>query len=522
MRAANAFARDIHAGSWETGLAQGTIRARMMGDDFQSRLFWLHATMLFMPDRRVSHVRIESQECDAVDDLVIHYVPFREDGGTHYVREYISCKFHVSNATTYSSGALCDPKFFGTKQSFLARAYQAYLGLTKSGDTVAVTLASNGNWNPSDKLKTVISDGGALRESFFSATPRSDLGRIRLAWCQHLGVDESCAEPFLRSLRLEYGILNQRRLLESIDAHLQLVGLAPIDSAKAHNPYDAVYHELIKNGELDFDRAALTAVCEREGLGTPSQPPSESIRMAGIRSFMRGADYMDMECDPFLCLCDRFDGRAIRDPSVWNGEVKDALRKWCDALAASVENHELRLECHSSIAFAAGCWVGSRPRGRVMPAQGSKIGGSHVWLPGDSPPKAGWTSTDILLDSDGRNAAVALSITHDLSADVTRLLENRSDLGVSILRVYAPADGIGLGSIVDGAHAWALAEGITADVRALVDTTGVETLHLFTAAPNAFNYIMGRLRRPRDVVQTWEHNWDGSLTAEYATAIRID
>lgn len=502
-------------------MAQGAIRARMMGDDFQSRLFWLYGSMLFLPERYVSRVQVESIEGGALDDLVVDYSTTLEDGGHTYSREYIQCKFHVGDAKTYSSTALCDPSFFSTKDSFLVRAYKAYCQFTDEGRSFLLVLASNGDWDSQDKLKSETAESGALREKFFTNGAQSNLGRIRTAWCKHLGIGAAEAEPFFRSLRLRYRWLDQRGLLDSVDAHARLVGLKPVDNAHAYNAYDGVYRAMIENAWLDFDRSAFSKMCEQQGLGKPQEPSIASVRAAGIRSFVRGANYMDLECSPFICLCDYFDGRAIRNHASWNGGVSDDLKTWCESLAELPDACELRLECHCSVATAAGWMIGPRPRGLVLPAQGSKIGGSTVWDPRDGSGQVRWTAHDVPISTEGGCVAVALAITHDIEGAVSAFLGEHPELLVSTLRIYMLEAGPGRTAIADGSEGWALADALAGDIGRLADEKSAAVVHMFTAAPNALNFLMGRMKRPGDIWQTWEHNADGSLPDQYVEAIRI-
>jgi hypothetical protein len=493
----------------------------MMGDDFQSRLFWLYGSMLFLPERHVTRVQVESIEGGALDDIVVDYSLPLEDSGSDYTREYIQCKFHVADAKTYSSEALCDASFFSTKKSFLQRAYEAYEQYSANGLSFLLVLASNGDWDSKDKLKHEIADSGALREKFFTGGGGSALGKIRASWCDHLGLSTVEAEPFFRSLRLRYRWLDQRGLLHSVDAHARLIGLQPVDTAHSYNAYDGVYRAMIENGWLDFDRNTFSELCERQGLGTPCEPSVASVRAAGIRSFARGANYMDLECEPFVCLCEYFDGRAIRDPATWNGTLSAELRGWCESLAELPDACELRLECHCSIATAAGCMIGSRPRGTVLPAQGAKVGGSTVWRPDDGSSKAAWGSRDVAISDTGDNLAVALAITYDIEGVVTQFLHGHPELSVSTLRVYVPTGGPGHTAIANGSEGWGLASELNKDIARCLDENQTRVMHLFTSAPNALNFLMGRFKRPGDTWQTWEHNADGSLPEDYVMAIRI-
>lgn len=503
-------------------MAIGAIRARILGDDFQGRLFWFYAAKLFLPNRRVSRVQIEAVGGGALDDIVVDYSPYIEEGGTHFTREYIQCKFHVAEDKIYSSRALCDPALFSTTESFLRRAFSAYSKLAAEGVSFMLVLSSNADWDPTDKLRSVIDTGsGCLRDRFFTDGPRSDLGKIRNYWCDHLGISEDEAAPFFRSLRLKYRMLASRELLELIDMSLQRIGLEPIDSAKPHNSYDGVYREMLKSGTAEFDRDSFRSLCESAGLGTPREPSIQSVQMAGIRSFILGSSYMDLECDPLLCLCEYFDGRLVRDSASWNSVILDGLREWAASIVSLPEACELRLECHCSVATAAGSAIGPRPRSRVAPAQGSKMGGSTVWDRDDGSDRVEWSKRDLVVSDSGADVAVALAITHDIADTVATFLADHPELSISTLRVYSPVEGAGHHAVPGGHAGWLLAEELAADMAGLASECGAATTHIFTSAPNALNFLMGRMKRPGDPWQTWEHNADGSLPERYVEAIRI-
>ena len=56
------------------------VKARMAGDDYQARWFWLQACRLFYKDTYVERVGYELDEFKAFDDVVVKYKKPISDG----------------------------------------------------------------------------------------------------------------------------------------------------------------------------------------------------------------------------------------------------------------------------------------------------------------------------------------------------------------------------------------------------------------------------------------------------------
>ncbi len=96
---------------------------------------------------------------------------------------------------------------------------------------------------------------------------------------------------------------------------------------KLANPYDGLPAKLMQAGQHTFTRDQLAAVIEREDLAL-HRPVTVRVpgRQLGIRSFLHWAEHMEDETEHMLCLVHHFDGRGIRDASLWNNFVGPAVR----------------------------------------------------------------------------------------------------------------------------------------------------------------------------------------------------
>ena len=96
------------------------VVARKHGDDFQARLFWLHAALLLDPRGPVVRVGYEIGP-KAFDDVLVEYDPARapqDHHGQPVLRDHLQTKWHVKPGEfTYAD--LTDPAFTNaTSQSF--------------------------------------------------------------------------------------------------------------------------------------------------------------------------------------------------------------------------------------------------------------------------------------------------------------------------------------------------------------------------------------------------------------------
>lgn len=244
-----------------------------------------------------------------------------------------------------------------------------------------------------------------------------------------------------------------------------------------------------------------------------------------------GVEEMREEADWVKVLTAYFDGKPIRDPSLWHAQVLPQLTL---ALGDAVrEGRPLLLDfaAHSSIAFAAG-WLLEVKRGRRMwVRQRVPDRGPEDWeLEGSSAPGDGgsfdgplWADEPSRLRTTGaHDVAVAVSVSRPTADAVESYLET-SGLEVSRLIHARIAPATGPGSVRGAEHAWRLAEALarTIEERPPGEQRGV--LHLFVAAPNALVFRLGQLSRGFGAIQLYEHEQFGGERhfGSYAPSIRL-
>jgi len=499
-------------------MALKTVAARTEGDVFQGMVFWLHAAMLLRPSSKVSRVTIENDQAAGVDDISVHYAaPGVNAGGRLCAADYYQVKYHVDRSAEYASSSICDPLFIGATRSLLQRFHDARVKIGDGDGWHRLYLWSNWQWTAGDKLGPLLreSEEGALPDRFFSDGPRTDLGKIRTEWRDHLGLTDDAFEDFARRLRFGVDFFGRRALMKWLNDRFASVGLREVTAEQTQNVYDSLTQQFIMNGTNTFDAATFRAMCEREGLLAP--PPVSGPPVVGIRSFMRFAERMEDECSSFVCVASNFEGRHVRDPGAWQGAVMTDVRSFLNNPGFRTEEHYLLLDCHISLAFAAGYELDRKSGAQVFPVQ--KGVRKLVWKPGtsSSEAKSTWATKTITIGS-GNDVAVVVSVARDALADVEAYANGSFLIGTVV--DARPAVGVGQNAVVDGDHAIALADSLAEVIRANRPKYG-GTTHLFLAAPNAFAFFLGQHRAALGKIQLYEFDFEGVQGGSYSPSILL-
>lgn len=183
------------------------VTSRRDGDDFQARMFWMHAVKLLDGDSPVLSVGFEVGP-SGFDDIWVEYSPGRgpqDVSGRPLVREHIQCKWHVS-PNSFGYQQIIDPEFIGgTSRSFLQRARSAQSQYAPDGTGLRFHLLTNWRIDRKDPLREIVSSkSAALRMDrlFDDTTDISARGKIRKAWREHLDVDEDALRRLTSPRRL--------------------------------------------------------------------------------------------------------------------------------------------------------------------------------------------------------------------------------------------------------------------------------------------------------------------------------
>jgi hypothetical protein len=180
----------------------------------------------------------------------------------------------------------------------------------------------------------------------------------------------------------------------------------------------------------------------------------------------------------------------------------------------------LALDAHVTLAYAAGSIINIKSGRQVELEQRST--GRRLWSADDVISDPTWpvlVAETVELRSDRPELAVAIGLTHDVSADVRRYCEAAlPDVGkILILR---PSCGSGAQSVTCGRHAFELADTATDAIRT-AKRHGGDLTHLFVAAPNAFTFFLGQRQNALSMVRLYEFDFDGGRGRSYTAALTL-
>lgn len=490
--------------------------ARHAGDIYQGRVFWLNAANLLKSHDPIVEVAWETGP-KGLDDVRINYDPPKRSGNGPIAREYIQCKWHVG-AGEFGYERLTDPKFVhGTEYSWLRRAYDAYCA--EKGYNVRFTLQTNWRIDAKDplfELKRSESNELDVKKLFIGKTSDSKMGAVRECWRTHLDIDDDQLREFAGTLRIADNVWSMDEVRERLDDRLLSVGLQTPPVSRSAYVYDDLIIKLHGEGDVIFDVGELSSVCDRERLWSDVKPTGAPFTL-GIRSFMHKYDDMAHRCDVLLDLVPFFDGRFLQDDYQWERDIFPQLRAFIEQNAREHEHLRLRIDAHASVAFAVGRLLDVKSGHRLEIEQRTNGAGIQYWQPGTSAdaPKLEVSSRG---DS-SHDVVIALSVTHDVANDVMRYCDGAFSDGYQLIdaRLNGGPSGVG---IVDGGHAWQIAEALAAELRTCARDSECK-VRFFAAAPNALVFFFAQQLGLGNVT-TYEFDFERRRGGGYQAAWRIN
>jgi len=495
------------------------IAARMQGDDYQARWFFIQALRMFDRGSPVTSVALEQGHFPWFDDIVTRYAPgksVRRAADAHQI------KFHVVADGALSFESMVDPSFVGsTTTSLLQRIVEANRATRGEADVV---LMSPWVVHPDGLLASMAQTGtdGTLRlPLLFDRKQKSDAAKMRRMLAAHVGVDEDELRDALDRFRVEV-TPPLARLQSMLDDKLDRHRFVTVGETAIGNIYDDLGRKLIARPNREFDATTLRALLHEERLVQTGSTRNEPLRV-GIRSFTRQAEYLD-EFTTLLDVLDAFDGRYIRPGVGWN-TVRDRVQAFVtDVDDRHPEEIEMHLSCHISIAFAAGHAVSAQSPTRYVVHQPGIRGGSDWDLStrAAGAPESLWSVREVRLREDAPDVAVTLGLTHSIADDVAFYV-GRHVPAVGTILVLEPVGGPSQTVVRDGAHAAALAEAfdqLVATRRSPEQRMAM--LHLFAAAPNGFTFALGRASRRVARTTLYEYDFVRKSPEGYSAAIILD
>ena len=496
------------------------VVARMEGDDYQARFFWLQVCRLFEPHTKVSSVGYEVDDARAFDDVVVSYAPpVNDDRGGVVATDYYQVKFHVSQVGTVRFESLMDPAFIGaTRFSFLQRLRNAYLKTRDQGSCRFILVTP---WviDASDPLARLINNNAGqlhLDRLYDGGGPRSKMGALRQAAAEHLQIDQELLREILATLRIEYSSGTLADLNSRLGDKLALAGMKPVALTATASVYDDLIRKLLESGRNSFTAEEIQEICQREELWVGHVEPPDYRADLGIRSFVRRTEYMEDETMAVLDLVPYFNGRKIHDASLWSTCVCPEVVRFLETSAKTGRSYRLRVDAHTSIAVLAGYTLDTKAGVKISLVQKTR-NGVEVW---DVAQRAGepgplWEFTSSARGTAGGDLAVAVSVTHDVCNDLEVFLSG-AGLPVGEL-VTATIAGPGNTAVQGGRHALDLALSLVSELRA--HRNDGRTVHLFIAAPNGFSFVLGQHLRGFGPVIVYEFDFESGSPGAYEVGI---
>ena len=489
-----------------------SILAIYNGNDYQARVFWLHACQVLHKNSKIEKVGYEIDGVKSFDDVaVIYKSPVLGERSEKIMADYWQVKYHVDAGGVLTFEELTNPAFINaTANSILQRLHQVQSLLDPDGTGTRFHFVSPWYIQSDDPLAKLVSNNGhEIRlDILFSDT--SVMKRVRETWKRHLGLsNDDELECVIRPFRIHASYPSLQQLRDDINLRLSYASLKPVDESAASNPYDELIRKLRGLGQTWFSRDEIEEICRREGLWECKEENPEKAVCLGIRSFTRWAENMENETDRMLNLVPYFNSRSIQSEELWMEKIYPDVDGFFQTSLKERVLYTLRLDCHLSIAFGAGYALGTKSGFEIAPVQ-KTFSGLSVWQINKmaQPLSNLWSFTDLKISNTGSDIGLAISITHDIATDVRDYIEHcLPEIGQLI--ACHPQAGVSSSAISDGDHAYNFAIQLVQWLRQNRNSKEKQVvLHIFSATPNGFMFLLGQQAKVLGKIQLYEFDFD--------------
>ncbi len=478
---------------------------------------------------KVERVVYEDNAIKSFDDVAVYYCSgHTSNRGMPLDADFYQVKFHVTSNGALTGESFCVPGFIGaTTVSLLQRMMSAYDHCYREGINHQLLLYTPWAIHPDDHLATVHSlrDGSIRWDALATGGDRSKSGRLRKLWRDHLGLQ---SDDELRQL-LANVLIKQGPALDDLarclNWRLEARGLKPVQESCLIHPYDELTRKMLANNMNELTARSLIEICGREGLLVTAPTRSGNITTLGIRSFLRWAEDLHNQTQYMICLSHHFEGRRIVNQDDWNNEIPTSLRIFIEQHIARGGSYRIHLDTHSSIAFLAGCFLPEKMGVQVEIVQHSGQGINSWNFTNGQGQGRDFDSLEFAEETfqqGGKEWALAIGLTHNIKNDVLHYINNSLPSIGHVMLVF-PADGPSSFSVRDGKHAEYLASQLLYHLRTRGADIGVETrVHIFSSAPNGFNFCLGRKMHPFHRWTLYEFDFGSGKTGAYTPSITQD
>ena len=464
--------------------------ARLLGDDYQHLLTWLHAAQLVHRDPQVTRVELEKHGAGNVDDLVVH-------------RRERPALYHQVKFTTQPGRPLTGDWFTdapGGCSTPLQRFHASYTKLTVDGIAPEMVLHTNRLPAASDPILECL-DGTTelLVPKLALAAPGSAAGRARSGWASHLGVEEEQLLTMLSSLRIRAAQASINALQEHCRWVMDAVGMSA--TAECVDKGMLAARRWVQTGVRDIDGETISRLIAEQQLS--STTPRATVLIQAIEH-----DLWPETATVALDWVDAFTGehpserRETASPGAWMSRFAPELEQAASQVRGEGFS-DVRID--GALRLATAIFVGtvfSDVKGFQVAVPGRS--GDGTWtgdISSDGPRSTqNVTRTDHEL-AHGAELAVGLNVSGDLTSAVLKHARAASQPldRLVVLSVLDP----GRDALRDPADVLGWAHAVTHELRTLAEE-GHPRLHLFLYGPRTAAVLLGNAWNRMPPTQLWD------------------
>ena len=193
------------------------VAAIREGIRYQDLFSWCEILLLLDGESPYEYAHLEHPDACSVDDLTL----FPKESSKAPAK-YVQLKWRVKAAELCSFASLIKDR--SGEKSWLKQLYDSWK-ILRERNSVEIWFVSNWPLDPDDLGKFVRSRAHQIDASLFEAAPRSNAGKARKSWAEHLGIDDSELKSFCQDLRLRVNSLSIGELEEKTDERMGRFGL---------------------------------------------------------------------------------------------------------------------------------------------------------------------------------------------------------------------------------------------------------------------------------------------------------
>ncbi|HVZ18722.1 MAG TPA: SAVED domain-containing protein [Terriglobales bacterium] len=461
---------------------------RLNGDDYQHLYSWFHVLSLLRPKDKVSRVRVEDADAGSVDDVTVYH---EQNSGLaeEFYHFFYQVKYHEHHEHQYSTEKLFEKK--DNRRSLLQKFFQTWRQLLEAhpGQRIQLYLVSNWSWTSSDPLAKCMNQlEGKLSEEFFIAGERSEIGKARESWRNHVGASVGDFNAFAHSLTFLLGSGPFREIEALAAERMEHLGLR--SDANALAVAINIVREWIrtKQGDITIDVLERT-LKERDLYAHASEERCVTVHMNTI-----GERMYDLDPDYTLDWRKYFEGQPglkghrLKNPANWNKKLLPELRSTLEEIRSATPCKLVRVRglARLSAWFAFG-FTFSEVAGYTIEVEQQ----DQHWRT-DTAPAADFEvqsyGKDEALDGDDTvrsdaTVACGISVTGDLEQDVRNHLRTLEADAVSRVLFLRPNRQLGRDCLRSAADAVALARGVKEHLRRFVKGSSATRVLLYYFGP---------------------------------------